>query len=173
MTGLWEAVTASAVPVVIGGATERLHLFLEPLQSVRDRVKLQRKALIERLASKHADLLRDVQADMEVSRDVLRDFVVAPRGSDEDKIGAFTFETFRLFAICYRLEALGWIVRTGHLILLCSTILGLIGLILSFLVPDARSIVLATGLSIGGAQALIVLAIFLCARKLDDYEEIT
>jgi len=168
MTGLWEAVTASAVPIVIGGATERLHLFLEPLQTVRDRVKLQRKALIERLATKHADLLRDVQEDVYAPG-----FVVAPKGSDEDKIGAFTFETFRLFAIFYRLEVLGWIVRTGHLTLLCSTILGLVGLILSFLVPDSRTIVLATGLSIGGVQALIVLAVFLCGRKLDDYEEIT
>lgn len=173
MSGLWEAVAASAVPLIVGGATERFHLFLEPLQSIRDRVKLQRKALIERLADKHSDLLRDVQSDLQVSGDFVRGLVVAPQGTDRDKIGAFTSETFRLFAVFYRLETLGWVVRTGHLTLLFTTILGLVGLILSFLLPASRSVVLVTGFSIGGLQALVVVSVFLCARKLDDYEEIT
>lgn len=172
MADLWEAVTASAVPVFIGGATERLHIFLDPLQSVRDRVKLKRKDLIERLATRHADLLETVQSDIQVSGELLRGLVAAPQGADKDKIGAFTFETFRIFAVCHRLELLSWAIRSGHLTLLCTTILGLVGVTLSFLVPASRFVVLVTGLSIGAVQVLVVLTVYSCARKLDEYEEV-
>jgi len=173
MSELWQAVVASAIPVLIGGVAELLRAYTEPLQSFRDRTKLQRKTLIERLASKHADLLREVQRDVQVSGEFLREFVAAPLGADRDRIGEFTNETFRLFSVFYRLEAIGRTVRNIHYFLLASTILGLVGLLLAVFVPESRSVVLIAGVSVAGAQSLAVLTVFLCARKLDDYEETT
>jgi hypothetical protein len=136
-------------------------------------VKLQRKALIERLASQHADLYQAVRGDVEVTGDFTRGLVIAPKDADKDRFGAFTDETFRLFAIFHRLEVLAWVVRTAHTTLLTTTILGLVGLVASFLAPEWRPLVLPSGLSLAAVQTLVVVITYACARRLDSYEDIT
>jgi hypothetical protein len=171
MDELFAAVSASAAPLLIGGAVERLQLFLEPLQPFRDRVRLRRTALVEQLASKHALLLESVKEA--TSDEPMRGYVRAPQGSEPDRIGEFTSETFRLFAIFHRLEVLGFFVRAGHGLLLLTTVLGLIGVVLAFFVPPARATLVVCGLTIVAVQVLSIASVYFSARKLDDYEDVT
>jgi len=170
MDELWLAVISSAVPIVLGGLTERFNFFLEPLQDFLDRVKRKKGSLIESLATKHADLLagiRQLGPD-----DLLRGYVTGPRNSDPDMIGAFTEETFRLVQIFQRLGMLTFVVRTGHTVLLFTTVAGLVGVVCSFLVPTYRPLIFDAGLIVAGIQIACVFVVYFAARKLDVYDEV-
>lgn len=167
-SGFLHALIASAVPVVLGAVTVHFKLFIEPQSDFRSRISLQRKILLEQIASKHATLLRSTRLIVD---ETLRG-VVCGRG-EPDLVGEFTCELFRVFTVFHRLDTLKLVVRCAYWFLLVTIIAGILGFLAACVFAQARNYVFLGGLVLIIAQVMIVVAILVVSNKLETYEDVT
>jgi hypothetical protein len=166
---LWPSLAASLVPLVLGGLVTLLKPFIESPKEFKKGVDLQRKALQERHASKHAALLQHLRHIITAEIEPLR----GDGREEPDLIGEMTSETFRLFTVFHRLDTLRLSVRAIYTGLLVSIFLAVLGALASIIWVDLRPWILMGGVALVVLQLGLIGTLYWASWKLDTYEDVT
>lgn len=161
------SLVASVVPIVLGSLATYFKPFVESQKDFRKRIRLRRDALLEQLAGRHAALLQHV-------RRITPDDLLRGDGREEpDLVGDLTGETFRLFTIFHRLEALRLAVRVAYTGLLVTVTLGILGALVSWVWGEVRPWIFVGGIVLVVAQIALVGLLYWSSCKLETYEDVT
>ncbi len=153
-------------PVVLGGAATYFNIFLTSKEDFRNRARLERSALMERLAGKLAALCQHVRA-------LTADECLRGDGRETpDLVGDYAEENLRVFTVYHRLAVLETVVRYAYMSLYVSVVLGIGGLLLAALLPPAGRWVLSGAIGVVAVQVVIVFIVQLAAWKLQEYEDV-
>jgi len=162
-----SAIIASVIPVVLGGVTTYFRIFITPKEDFRNRTKLKRCGLRERVAARLTALLQHVRA-------LEQDDLLRGDGRESvDFVGEYTEETFRTFTIYHRLSVLDSIVRYSYYVLYGTIVLGLAGCICGLFVPVTRYWVVGVAIGAIIVQVMTILLVLMASCKLEDYEDVT
>ena len=162
------SIVTAVVSVVLGGVATHFKLFLPSKDNFRNRTRLKKTALTEKMAGHLTVLLQRVRSLSELD-DPLR----GDGREDPDLVGDYSTESFRTFAIYHRLEVLDRTIRRSYFLLYLSIALGIIDALLAWLVPTTRGWVIGTALGLIGIQMITVFVAQLACWKLEEYEDIT
>lgn len=162
----WLPLVAAVAPTIIGAATTHFQPFVEPQAAFRQRTKLLREQLIEKVAVRLTALFRHAR---QAADDALR----GDGRDDPDLIGDFTRETFRLVRIFQRLDGGLRIFAfvNGFLYWSCAFAVLALPLVLTF--EETRPYVVGFGFGLIFLQVLAVFSSIRAARRLDEFEETT
>jgi hypothetical protein len=142
-------------------------MFVETQAEFRRRIGLRRNTLVEKVATKHAALLKHV-------RSITEDDILRGDGREEpDLVGDLTSEIFRVFTVFHRLETLGLIVRIAYGVLFVTIALGLLGALGAAAFTSARSYAFVAGVALVIVQFLTVAVIMIASNKLEVYEDVS
>jgi hypothetical protein len=165
-TDAWGAILAAVVPILLGGITTYFKLFISSKEDFRQRTRLKRSVLCERMATRLAVLCQHI-------RSLGPDDCLRGDGREEsDLVGEYTEENFRVFRVYRRLDILDGVVKYAHFALYITIVLGLGGALLAWLSPESRCWVIVAALALIGLQVLTVLLVQMACWKLDDYEDV-
>ena len=159
------AAVAVVMPVLLGGVTTWLNIFIDPQREFRSRIDQKRAELIEGVAVQHAFLLNQCR---NYDNDLRGD------GRNEpDLVGEYTGRLFKLFVIFHRLELLKLVVRCAYWALFALIALGVLGFLCNLLFDETRQVVLWYGVVAVLIELSVIGVVFATSQKLEQYEDVT
>jgi len=164
---IWPALAGSLAPIIVGGAATHFKLFLDSKGDFRGRVRLHKKGLIEKLATKHATMLQHV-------RSLAEDDELRGDGRETpDLVGDLAADTFHLFAVFFRCEILSLVLKVAYHVMFATIVLGIAGLIIAWLVAESRPYILVGAIVVLIVQVSSIFGAFRASWKLDEIEDVT
>lgn len=167
MNELAASLMSTAAPVVIGAAVTYFKLFIEPPQVFRDRIRLTRQTLIERLALHHTKVLQRVRSLSDSDEPLRGDGNETP-----DLVGDLADNTFRYTSIFYKLEMMRLLVRAAYILMMAFIFFGIIGMLVAILLEPSRVALIFIGMAMAAAQGITVASLFTASQLLEVYEDL-
>lgn len=160
-------VIVALIPFALGCVTTYFQLFVDPPKEFRERIKLKRKELLERVAMMHATLLNH-------SRRIDSDEALRGDGREEpDLVGDYDRELFRLFSIFHRVEFIRLIVRVSYWIIYAAVAIALAAAIVASMFDAPRKYILWIAIVLILIELIIVAVVYFANEQLEGYEETT
>lgn len=160
------SLVAAVAPTIIGAASTHFQPFVEPQTDFRQRTKLLREQLIEKVAVRLTALFRHAR---QATDDALR----GDGHDDPDLIGDFTRETFRLVRVFQRLDGGLRVVDGVNVFLYWTCAFAVLGLPLVLTVDATQPYVVGFGFGLIFLQILAVYSSIRAVRRLNEFEETT
>lgn len=157
---------AAVIPIILGGVTTWLKIFIDPQKDFRSRIDLKKKDLLERVALQHLALLNHC---LSIDDDTLL------RGdgyNEPDLVGDYAGRVFKLFTIFHRLELLKLVVKVAYWLLFMLIGFGVVALLVNLVFDETRAIVFWYSVGAVLLELGVIGAVFAASQRLDQYEDI-